>query len=102
MADKSAFDELLTKEDWYFQNVRSFDPNDTVGQMSHREFGTMYSRSNMSTAKSVHGVKNNAYQYEVQLKSNGSMYLGWATRNCVFNEVRGVGIYRVIVYSADE
>jgi len=96
LADKSVFGELLIKEKWYFDNVRSFNPGDAIGEMVFTEFGTMYSKNHVSTVKAIHGVKNDVYQYEVQLKSQGSMQLGWATQNCVFSNTQGVGTYHII------
>lgn len=93
LADKSVFDELLINEKSYFENVRPFSPSETVGDMTYTAFGTMYANTPVSTVKAVHGVKGFAYQYEVQLKSNDSSYLGWATRSCEFTVMRGVGIY---------
>eukprot|EP00102_Acyrthosiphon_pisum_P013765 XP_008183470.1 PREDICTED: uncharacterized protein LOC100573842 [Acyrthosiphon pisum] len=71
LADKSAFDELLTVEKAYFGNFESFNSNHRNGHMVLTGFNTMYSRSNMATMKSVHNINNddNVYQYEVQLNS---------------------------------
>lgn len=94
LADKSAFDELLTLEKAYFENFESFNSNHRSGHMVLTGFNTMYSRSNMATMKSVHSIKNddNVYQYEVQLNSNGPMRIGWATQKCTFTDEQGVGI----------
>ncbi|XP_026823082.1 uncharacterized protein LOC113561072 [Rhopalosiphum maidis] len=84
LANKSEFDELLNVEKTYFENVESFNSTYLNGQMLFMEFGTMYSRSNMATVKSVHGIRkdDDVYQYEVQLSSNGPMRIGWATQRC--------------------
>jgi len=95
LADKSAFDELLTVEKAYFENVESFNSiNHRNGHMMLTGFNTMYTRSYMATVKSVHSINNddNVYQYEVQLNSSGPMRIGWATQKCTFTDEQGVGI----------
>ncbi|VVC25271.1 Concanavalin A-like lectin/glucanase domain,SPRY domain,Zinc finger, RING-type,B30.2/SPRY domain [Cinara cedri] len=90
LANKAEFDELLSKERLFIKN-ESFDLNNVIGQMILTEFGTLYSKSNLATIKAIHGVEKDVYQYEVQLGSNGPMYIGWATQECVFDSSSGVG-----------
>lgn len=94
LADKLKFDELLNVEKMYFENVESFNSSHLNGHMMFSEFGTIYSRSNLATVKSIHSIQNDGgvYQYEVQLNSNGPMRIGWATQMCAFTDELGVGI----------
>ncbi|XP_050053150.1 E3 ubiquitin-protein ligase RNF123-like isoform X2 [Aphis gossypii] len=93
LADKLKFDELLNVEKMYFENVESFNSSHLNGHMMFSEFGTIYSRSNLATVKSIHSIQNDGgvYQYEVQLNSNGPMRIGWATQMCAFTDELGVG-----------
>lgn len=59
--------------------------------MIFTEFGLMYSRSNLATVKAIRGVHKDVYQYEVQLGTNGPMNIGWATKDCAFNNYTAVG-----------
>lgn len=94
VADKLVFDELIQKENQFFNQTKAFNPNKHNGEKMITEFGTIYSRSTWATVRAIHGVKDEVYQYEVQLDSNGSICVGWATENCTFNEIHsGVGIY---------
>lgn len=101
LADKSKFDQLLLSTNTYLENIRSFSSNDLIGEIITSEFGTVFSKSTIATVKSVHGLSENVYQYEVQLKSNGPMHLGWASKNCVFTNILGVGIYTIIFLLTD-
>jgi len=97
VANQSVFNELLLKENTFFENVESFNSNNLNGEMFFSEFGTMYSRSNLATVKAINGITKDVYQYEVQLKSNGPMRIGWASQNCVFTDRLVVGNVIVLV-----
>lgn len=91
LADKSAFDELLIKENAFFTNIESFNSDNLHGTMIFTEFGLMYSISNLATVKAIRGVNKDVYQYEVQLGTNGPMNIGWATQSCTFTNHTVVG-----------
>lgn len=94
LAEKPAFDELYRREhESLRRNVECFDLNGLNGEIVLTEFGTVYAGSNLVTVKAVHGVNENAYQYEVSLGSNGPMHVGWAAQSCVFTETSGLGEY---------
>lgn len=97
-AAKSEFDELLLTESAFFETTKpSFNPRNVNGTIAFSDFNTLYSKSNMATVKANHSVQNDVYQYEVQLKSNGPVRIGWAGRNCVFTENLGVGTETIFV-----
>lgn len=90
---------MLIKENEYFNKTKYFNSNNYNGENIITEFGTIYSKSNMVTVKAIHGVKDDVYQYEVQLDSNGAICVGWATQNCVFTDnFWGVGIYNFLQF----
>lgn len=92
LADKSAFDELLIKENEFFEKADFFNLEDLSGEIIATEFDVIYSKRNISTLKALNGVNEDVYQYEVQLESNGIMNIGWATQSCVFTDSMVVGI----------
>lgn len=95
LANKSELDGLLLKEQEFITN-NSFGPDGGGGgETIVTEFGTIYSKSDYASVKAVHGVGKDVYQYETQLGSNGPMYIGWATKECVFDNTSGVGIFRL-------
>lgn len=96
LADKSEFEELLISANAFLESIRSFNSDGLSGEIIISEFGTVYSKSTLATVKSIHGVNGDVYQYEVQLKSNGPMNLGWASESCVFTNTLGVGIYCIV------
>ncbi|XP_050527648.1 E3 ubiquitin-protein ligase RNF123-like isoform X2 [Daktulosphaira vitifoliae] len=89
---KSAeFEEIIVRENASFNNVEYFDTKNSYGAVSFTLFDTIYCRSGLATIKANIGVNHGLYQYEVQLCSNGSMKIGWATKSCVFTDSSGVG-----------
>lgn len=93
VADKPEFDEMTATEDRYFGIFQSFSPDHLNGDMVFSDLGTLQAKSNLATVKSVHGIQHDVYQYEVQLKTNGSTRIGWATENCEFTDTTGIGTF---------
>jgi hypothetical protein len=89
---------LLLKENEFFNKTKYFNTNYN-GVNIITEFNTIYSKRNVVTVKAIHGVKDEVYQYEVQLDSNGAICIGWATQYCEFSEIfSGVGIYDILQF----
>lgn len=84
---------MLENENKFFKKPQIFNLDELNGEIVLTEFDSIYSRTNAATLKTLLGLKEGVYQYEVQLGSNGSMHIGWATENCVFNDTILVGKY---------
>lgn len=82
---------MLIKENAFFENTESFNIDNLHGDIIFSEFGSMYSKSNLATIRSVRGINKDVYQYEVQLGTNGPMNIGWATQDCAFTNDTVVG-----------